>query len=463
MNITPQNTIFIVLSFEGPDVYSIAGGLGSRITYLTSTLAEMGFQVHHIFIGDPRKDGIELGQGGKLVLHRWCQWISEYHPGGVYDGEEGKLYDFTKSVPPFAVYELAIPAISEGRLVAILGEEWHTAETICCVSELLDYCGQRDKAVIFWNANNTYGFERIDWRRLSNNTSITTVSKYMKQIMLNMGINPLVIPNGIPKAFLQDVDRKDVSRIREPLDTTLVMSKVARWHADKGWLPAIDAIADMKKSGGRPVLLARGGTDSYGRKITQRARSLGLTVKEVSTEGDAREHYRQAMLEENFSPYLEAISKAESADILNLLFPIPHSFLRVIYRASDVVLANSVHEPFGLVGLEAMAAGAMVFCGCSGEDYATHMYNAIVLDTSKADEIHFYVDYIRTHPEKKEAMSEAAKRTAEQWTWEEVVKILISKLEFRLGTQKTGLPSEVDTSRPEMEEQLYKTSQSIHL
>jgi len=130
MNITPQNTIFIIVSFEGPDVYSLAGGLGSRITYLTNTLAEMGFQVHHIFIGDPRKDGIEFRQNGKVVLHRWCQWISEYHPGGVYDGEEEKLYDFTKSVPPFVVRELAIPAISEGKLVAILGEEWHTAEAM---------------------------------------------------------------------------------------------------------------------------------------------------------------------------------------------------------------------------------------------------------------------------------------------------------------------------------------------
>jgi hypothetical protein len=122
MDITPQNTIFIVLSFEGPDVYSTAGGLGSRITYLASSLAETGFQVHHIFVGDPRKDGIEFRQNGKLVLHRWCQWISEYHPSGVYDGEEGKLYDFTNSVPSFVVHELAIPAISQGKVVAILGE-----------------------------------------------------------------------------------------------------------------------------------------------------------------------------------------------------------------------------------------------------------------------------------------------------------------------------------------------------
>ena len=94
MNISPENTIFVVLSFEGPDAYSMAGGLGARITYLTQTLARMGFEVHHFFIGDPHLKGIEAREKGKLILHRWCQWISEHHPSGVYDGEEGKFHWF---------------------------------------------------------------------------------------------------------------------------------------------------------------------------------------------------------------------------------------------------------------------------------------------------------------------------------------------------------------------------------
>lgn len=463
MDVTPDNAIFVVLSFEGPDVYSMAGGLGSRVEHLTHSLVTMGFQVHHIFIGDPRMEGLELREKGKLVLHRWCQWISDHHPCGVYDGEEGKLYDFSRSAPQFVVHELAVPAISEGKLVVILAEEWHTAEAICSISDLLNHSGQRDKATLFWNANNTYGFERIDWQRLSRSTTITTVSKYMKQIMLNVGVNSLVIPNGIPRAFLNEVDKRDASRIREALDSDLIMSKVARWHPDKGWLAAIDAVASIKESGGTPVLLARGGMESYGRKITERARSLGLKVKDVSTGGDPREHYRQAMFEDNFTPYFEAISKTGSADILNLLFPIPHSFLRLIYQASDIVLANSGHEPFGLVGLEAMAAGAVVFTGCSGEDYASNMFNAIVLDTNTSKEIKFYVDYLREHPEAMERISTAARQTAERWTWEEVVKILISKLEFQLRTKKRRPTSEAMTLKLGTEMQLPEHSRSLSM
>ena len=451
MPINPDNIIFVVLSFEGPDVYSMAGGLGSRITHLTNTLAEMGFQVHHFFIGDPKMKGEEVREGGRLIIHRWCQWISEHHPGGVYDGEEEKLLDFTESVPPFVVHELAIPAISEGKLVAILGEEWHNTESMWCISDLLYYSGKRDMAVMFWNANNTYGFERIEWPRLAYTTRITTVSKYMKQIMLKMGIDPLVIPNGIPKAILNEVDKQKVSKLKGMIDADVTISKVARWHPDKGWEPAIRAVEILKRLRLRPVLLARGGVKSYDLKTCYRPNPAGLLVSDISVDRDPKECYERALSKEDFTAYYEAIHKAGLGDVLNFLFPMPYPFLQLIYKSSDVVLANSIHEPFGLVGLEAMAAGAVVFTGCSGEDYATHMHNAIVLDTSSAEEITFYVDYLRKHPEDKRTISKAARSTAEQWTWEEVVKRLVCKLEYQARAQGIELQSGAMTASSEKE------------
>ena len=450
MSIKPDNTIFIVLSFEGPDVYSMAGGLGARITHLTNSLAAMGFQIHHFFVGDPRMEGLEVCNDGKLVLHRWCQWISENYPGGVYEGEEEKLYDFTQSAPPFVVDEIARPAIAQGKLVVIMAEEWQTAETMCQLHDLLLQQDLRDMTVMFWNANNTYSFERIDWYRLSHSAAITTVSKYMRQIMLEMGVNALVIPNGIPKALLKEVDKRDVTRIKDALDVDLILSKVARWHPDKGWNPAIQAIGGIKKSGLVPSLLARGGQESYEGKITKQAKLFGLIVKNILLEGDPKESYRRATCEDDFTPYFNAITKSGAGDILNLSFPIPQSFLRVLYKASDVVLANSNREPFGLVGLEAMAAGTVVFTGCSGEDYATHMYNAVVLDTFTGEEIQFYVDYLRTHPEIREAISAAARKTAERWTWEEVAKTLISKLEYQ--SQVQGIITTLESTIPKSTE-----------
>jgi glycosyltransferase involved in cell wall biosynthesis len=41
----------------------------------------------------------------------------------------------------------------------------------------------------------------------------------------------------------------------------------------------------------------------------------------------------------------------------------------VLFHSAAAVLANSHHEPFGLVGLETMAAGGVACIGYTGEDY----------------------------------------------------------------------------------------------
>jgi glycosyltransferase involved in cell wall biosynthesis len=97
-----------------------------------------------------------------------------------------------------------------------------------------------------------------------------------------------------------------------------------------------------------------------------------------------------------------------------------------------------VHEPFGLVGLEAMATGAVVFTGCSGEDYANHMNNAIVLDTFSAEEIEYYINFLQARPSLMKLIRTAAKRTARRWVWEEVAKELICKIEYKARVQ--GIP-----------------------
>lgn len=48
----PGNLEIVLLSFEGPDQpYSMAGGLGVRVTELAQALAESGFRTHLIFVG----------------------------------------------------------------------------------------------------------------------------------------------------------------------------------------------------------------------------------------------------------------------------------------------------------------------------------------------------------------------------------------------------------------------------
>ncbi len=415
----PENTIFVLLSFEGPDPYSLAGGLGVRITHVAHTLARKGFYTHLFFIGDPRGQGEEFLEDGKLILHRWCQWISASHLSGVYDGEYAKHEDFSRSMPPWVIERIVRPAVADGKLVAVLAEEWHTAEGACRLSEQLKTARLRDEVGIFWNANNTFGFEHIDWARLQSETTVTAVSRYMKHIMRDLGVPTLVIPNGIPEDLLRPVNAEASAEARARIAGDPLLLKVARWDPGKAWVQSVEGAALLKKNGRRPVLIARGGMEGYGTEVLLHASGLGLKVLDVTADGDSVE------------AKLEAIMSAKHADILNVKFHCQHELLRTLYHASDAVLANSTHEPFGLVGLEVMASGGVVFTGGTGEDYAQHFFNSIVLDTNDAEEIASYLDYLSTHPTVAERLRRAGQMTARQYTWPFVIDGLIERLESR--------------------------------
>jgi hypothetical protein len=155
-----RRTVFVILSFEGPDVYSQAGGLGVRVKGLSRALAQLGYQTYLYFCGDPDLPGEEDQEAGRLHYRRWCQWISATHRGGVYDGEEGKIRDWNSSLPASVIDNVIAPAVAVGSNVVVMGEEWHTSWSMQLISDLLYYRGLRDKVVMLWNANNTYGNRR---------------------------------------------------------------------------------------------------------------------------------------------------------------------------------------------------------------------------------------------------------------------------------------------------------------
>ena len=277
---------FHVLSFEGPDGYSRAGGIASRIDGLTQALAGLGFETHLWFVGDPALPGHE--SRGLLHLHRWCQWISHYHPGGVYDGEEGKRIDFASSLPPYLVEQVLKPHLA-GRHAVILAEEWHTGNAVLHLDWLLRQAGLRERASILWNANNVFGFERIDWARLARASVITTVSRYMKHSMRNIGVDPIVIPNGLSADAFLPPDRAGVTEMQRRLRGRTVIAKVARFDPDKRWLGALEIMGELKRQGHRPILIARGGAEAHGHEVLAAARALGLAGRGAKWGGYGRE------------------------------------------------------------------------------------------------------------------------------------------------------------------------------
>ena len=181
---------------------------------------------------------------------------------------------------------------------------------------------------------------------------------------------------------------------------------------------------------------------------------MGLTISEAY----ANENTNEA--------YIKALHNASYADVIDIKFHVPLDFLRVVYRASDAVLANSGHEPFGIVGLEAMAAGGIAFTGCTGEDYAIPFINAFVLETPDPMEAVGYLMYLRDYPEEGLRIREAARRTSRYFTWESVVRSLISKIENQARIKGVLLgtltPSEPQFELSKLPPELVATSMKRH-
>jgi glycosyltransferase involved in cell wall biosynthesis len=412
---------FHIVSFEGADPYSRVGGLATRVAGLGDTLAALGFETHLWFVGDPDLPGHETR--GRLHLHRWAQWVSRYHPGGVYDGEFGKEYEFAASLPPYLFREVLLPHLRAGGRAVILAEEWHTVHGVLHLDWLLERAGVRERVATFWNANNTFGFERIPWDRLDRAATITTVSRYMKYRMRELGVDPLAIPNGLPDDAFDPLNPRACAEYSRRFRDRAVLTRMARWDPDKRWLGAVEIVGEMKRLGWSPLLIARGGSEPHGAEVRDAARARGLRwIDRECTKPGA-------------PGLLDALRDVNEADVVNLRSHVDAESRHILFRGSATVLANSAHEPFGLVGLETMASGGIACTGCSGEDYAVPGRNALVLETNDPREFLSMFGWLCTHPREEQALRRAGRRTARQFAWPEIVqRVLIPRVEFSFCT-----------------------------
>jgi hypothetical protein len=182
--------------------------------------------------------------------------------------------------------------------------------------------------------------------------------------MWALGVDPLVIPNGLPGEAFEPPDRTACAELRRRFADRTVMVKIARFDPDKRWLAAVKTVGLMKRTGWRPLLVARGGAEAHGGEVLDAMRSEGLVVVERQWRGSGGR------------ALLEVLRDVNGADVVHLRSPLDSDARRVLLRGGDAVLANSGHEPFGLVGLETMAAGGLACTGATGEDYAVPGRNA---------------------------------------------------------------------------------------
>src|SRR2546426_12674518 len=99
------------------------------------------------------------------------------------------------------------------------------------------------------------------------------------------------------------------------------------------------AVAQLKERGVTTRLLLRGGLAPFGGEVLDFAQQRGLGVAPLSTRI------------EDVAALAKTLRDNADADIWNVTAFLPDDLLPVLYASATATLANSGHEPFGLVAV----------------------------------------------------------------------------------------------------------------
>ena len=251
----------------------------------------------------------------------------------------------------------------------------------------------------------------------------------MKFRMWEWGQNPIVVPNGIPRESIFDADPAAVEDLRSAAAADHFWFKIGRFDPDKRWLMAVTAAAELKRRGRTVKLLIRGGHEPHGAEVVTHTEHQGLVVRHARAPADA-------------AALATLLRESREVDVINVTSFLSDTLVRSIYSACDVVLANSGHEPFGLVGLEVMAARGIAVTGSTGEDYAEAYRNAVVLETDDPLEIVTELSVLKERPRLVTEMRKRGRATARDYVWEKVIDQLLLRIDFVAAHQGVRLPAE---------------------
>lgn len=105
---------------------------------------------------------------------------------------------------------------------------------------------------------------------------------------------------------------------------------------------------------------------------------------------------------------------------LDIIRKIPHTEIPDIIITHDVFVFPSFFEGFGLVILEAMACGLPVITtsATGGPDIIEHGKEGFIIEPGNEEQLKKAIQFFVDHPQQIEIMGRAARRKAEQYTWD---------------------------------------------
>ena len=319
----------LLLSWEYPPV--VEGGLARAVRKLSEQLVRDGAEVHVLTRGGGRLPAVEDRHG--VTVHRVRE--PTYPKGDVeafirwVDAMNADMLERGRELCDRIGFDLVH---SHDWLVSAAAEPLARSHALPWVvtvhaTEFGRHQGWVDK----YPQSHIHAAEASMVRRAD---VIVACSNYMRgHIASAFGVSPrriTVIPNGIDPGDLESFpDDPDALRARFADPGERLVLLVGRLVYEKGFHLALDALAGaVERFGDVRFVVAGSGTAEA--ELKKQARKLGLT--------------RQG----------------------TFLGWVGDDMLHALYRISDVCIVPSIYEPFGLVALEAMAAGCLTIVADTG-------------------------------------------------------------------------------------------------
>jgi len=361
------------------------GGLGVVVSKLSEELARRGHEVH--------------------LFTRWAEGQEEHQEvGGVHyhrckfdPGHD--LLSFAHNMSHAMVAALKWVEGREGRFDLIHGHDWHVVEALRLLK-------QEGRPLVFTYHSTEYGRngnkfgEWREFREISEREwyggyladRVTTVSAYLKREVCWLYRLPEekveVVPNAVvAEEFRREVDPEKVKGEYGLPSGPLVVFP-GRLEYQKGpdlLLEAIPRVLERREAG-----FAFTGTGSMRGGLEQRARELGVA---------------HAVRFVGFLPFQKYV------ELLN---------------ACDLVCIPSRNEPFGIVLLEAWAAGKpVVATGVGGLDENLENMAEGIKVPPQPDSLAWAINYLLDSPSERERMAGNARERVKKFTWSRSVDKLL--------------------------------------
>lgn len=398
----------LMLSWEYPP--KIVGGISNHVYFLSKSLKDLGHEVHVITCLEGEAPPYEEDNG--VFVHR----VTPYS----IDTE-----DFTKWVMHlnFAMAEEAVRLINKtGKFHIIHAHDW-----------LPSYCAKLLKwvyhiPVVCTMHATEYGrnggvrtdmqryISSAEWMLTYESWKIVTCSEFMKDEVKNIFNVPedkfSVISNGVNlENFNIDFDSTDFRR-KYALDEEKIVFYIGRHVYEKGIQLLIEAAPDIISSNSN-VKFIIAGRGPMTDELKERVKYLGVENKVI------------------FTGYMDEEQKIK------------------MYKVSDLSVFPSIYEPFGIVALEAMAAGCPIVVSDVGgfNEIVEHKVNGIkILNGSKDSLKENILELLKDESLRKTMAENGYSLVTEKYTWNKIALNTISLYE-KVKAEAKGSEWEVEEEK----------------